>query len=62
MKTEIISIETLRIWQEIEKENKKLQSKINKAIKYIKKIINENKEWTMCDEENLLRILGDYDD
>lgn len=62
MKTEIISIETLRIWQEIEKENKKLQSKINKAIKYIKKIINENKEWTMCDEEELLKILGDYDD
>lgn len=35
MKEEYISIETLRIWQEIEKENKQLYEIKNKAINYI---------------------------
>ena len=36
MKGEYISIETLRIYQEIEKENKELQEKINKPIQILK--------------------------
>ena len=36
MQGEYISIETLRIYQDIEKENKKLHEKIDKAIEYIK--------------------------
>jgi len=36
MKGEYISIETLKIWQEVEKENEELHKKINKAIEYIK--------------------------
>ena len=62
MEGEYISIETLRIYQEIEKENKELQEKINKAIQYIK-----NNTWTddyghnviEDDEEYLLKTLGD---
>lgn len=37
MKGEYISIETLRIIQELEKENKELQDRIDKAIKIIEK-------------------------
>ena len=40
MQGEFISIETLRIYQEIEKENKELQDRINKAIEHIKKYSN----------------------
>ena len=38
---EIISIETLRLWQEQEKENKELQERIKKAIEYIDKMYFE---------------------
>ena len=45
MKEEYISIETLKIWQEIEKENKILQEKINKVIQYLKNNCIYCNEW-----------------
>ena len=62
MKGEYISIETLRIWHEQEKENIELQEKIDRAIEYIDEEIKSNyfkryedEVYKMCDD--LLKIL-----
>lgn len=59
MKGEYISIETLRIYQEIEKENKELHEKIDKAIEYIKdKYDDDLFDDTLTQfQDNLLNIL-----
>lgn len=63
MKGEYISIETLRIWQEVEKENEELRTKINKAIEYIKYNATSNYFDETANmfrrEMDLLDILGD---
>ena len=59
MKGEYISIETLEIMSEIEKENKRLQERIEKAVEYIKDYDKKPiKSWN--EPKNvLLEILGD---
>ncbi len=37
MKEEYISIETLKTWQEVDKENVEMRKKINRAIRFIKR-------------------------
>lgn len=56
MNYEVISIETARIMAEIEKENKELQDRIDKAVKYLLK----NKLYKFkYDEEELFEITTD---
>ena len=65
MNGEYISIETLRTYQEIEKENKELQERINKATEYIKNnsgIDDYGHNVIEDDKEYLLNILGDKDE
>lgn len=54
MKGEFISIETARIQAEIEKENKELQERIDKAIEYIEKHFH----WGIGVENNITKILN----
>lgn len=69
MKGEFISVETARIMADIEKENKNLQKRIDKAIEYINKhCVNERvskevgyKCYTMADTnelEHIIELLG----
>jgi hypothetical protein len=53
MKAEIISIETAKIMAAIEKENKELQERIDKASEYI-----EKNSWYCCkdNKEELARL------
>lgn len=46
MKGEYISIETLKMYQEIEKENKELHEKIDKAIEYVNTWLVD--EYSIC--------------
>lgn len=74
MKGEFISIETARIMADVEKENKELQQRIDKAIKYIKnkgtrinkQDIKWSDEWLLHFEDNykaeLLNILEGKDE
>ena len=56
MNYEVISIETARIMADIEKENKELQDRIDKAVKYLLK----NKLYNFkYDEEELFEITTD---
>ena len=58
MKGEIISIETLRIYQAIEKENKELQEKIDKAIEYITtEQLYTNYQWGKSQYSKILKDL-----
>lgn len=63
MKGEYISIETLEIMSEIEKENKRLQERIDKSIEYIKNkqedINNGGNDMSYRQLTVLLEILGD---
>jgi len=62
MKGEYISIETLRIYQDIEKENKELQEKINKARSYVLECEEELLPISPGWIRDLLNILGDSND
>lgn len=53
---EIISIETLRLWHEQEKENVELQERIKKAKDYVENIETENEDYNTHLEE-IIRIL-----
>ena len=56
MNYEVISIETARIMADIEKENKELQDRLDKAVKYLLK----NKLYNFkYDEEELFEITTD---
>lgn len=55
MKGEFISIETLRINQEIEKDNTDLQNKVDQAIEYILKLKQNAPDEKALDK--LLKIL-----
>ena len=55
---EIISIETLRLWREQEKENIELQERINKAIEYLKNNIADVD--FMIEEYGYESVTGEY--
>ena len=61
MRGEYISIETLRIWQEQEKENVELQEKINLILEEINKIKNiDLTEYNFCIFiDKIKNIIGD---
>jgi hypothetical protein len=59
MKGEYISIETLRMYQEIEKENKKLHEIIEKAKSYVLECEEELLPISPGWIRDLLNILGD---
>lgn len=64
MKGEFISIETTQIMADMEKENKELQQRIDKAIGYVKRVCeNENNinPYTLH-APTLLNILEDKDE
>lgn len=62
MKSEIISLETAKKIEELERENIKLKDRINKAIEYIKKLDSETTDmYEICEtcKNKLLDILNE---